>query len=126
MEYAYLYMRGETIMNIPGVDIDTGLMNVGDDEEIYVIVLETYVEEAIENVEKLLEYRDQDIKNFTIYAHALKSANNNIGALELGEKARLLEMAGKDEDTAYINANVDSFCDEIRKLVDDISACLEG
>ena len=98
-------------MSIPGVDIDTGLMNCGDDEEIFVIVLETYVEEALENVDKLLEYRDQDIENFTIIAHAMKSANNNIGALDLGEKARLLEFAGKDGDAAYINNNVDSFCE---------------
>lgn len=113
-------------MSIPGVDIDTGMMNVGDDEEIYQIVLETFVEEAAENKEKLLEFRSNDVANFTIYAHSLKSANNNIGALELGEKARLLEMAGKENDTAYIEANVDSFCDELDVLVANISAYLEA
>lgn len=113
-------------MEIKGVDIETGMMNCGDDEEIYGIVLETYVEEAMENVEKLLDFRSNDIENFTIIAHAMKSANNNIGALELGEKARLLEFAGKDNDAAYIEANVDSFCEEIKELVDNVSAYIEA
>lgn len=104
-------------MDIAGIDYEVGLENCGDDEDVYNIVVETYIEEAYENRDKLLEYRSNDIANFTIIAHALKSANNNIGALDLGEKFRLLEFAGKDNDADYIESNVDSVCDELTSLV---------
>lgn len=113
-------------MDILGIDYEIGLENCGDDEDIYEVVLETYVEEAIENRDQLLDIRSNDIKNFTIIAHALKSANNNIGAVELGEKFRLLEFAGKDEDASYIESNVDSVCNELTDLVDRINEYLEG
>lgn len=113
-------------MDILGIDYEIGLENCGDDEDIYEVVLETYVEEAIENRDQLLDIRSNDIKNFTIIAHALKSANNNIGAVDLGEKFRLLEFAGKDGDASYIEANVDSVCNELTELVDRINEYLEG
>ena len=50
-------------------------------------------------------YEQEDYKNYTIYVHALKSTSKMIGALGLSEKAKALEMAGKDNDIDFIKAN---------------------
>ena len=50
-------------------------------------------------------YEHEDYKNYTIYVHALKSTSKMIGALGLSEKAKALEMAGKDNDIDFIRAN---------------------
>ena len=50
-------------------------------------------------------YEQEDYKNYTIYVHALKSTSKMIGALGLSEKAKALEMAGKDNDIDFIRAN---------------------
>jgi len=104
-------------INISGLNVEAGLSNVGDDEEIYRLVLIAFVEEGKDNIDNLLSTKDSDIKNFIVYSHALKSACNNIGATDLGEKARLLEFAGKDNDLTYINASLDSFINELKELI---------
>ena len=50
-------------------------------------------------------YEQEDYKNYTIYVHALKSTSKMIGALGLSDKAKALEMAGKDNDIDFIKAN---------------------
>lgn len=111
---------------IKGIDMFQGLANVAGDKETYRMVLEVYLEEGEEKTPQLLDAKDKDIKLFTIHIHAVKSASNNIGAVELGEKARLLEMAGKEEDTAYIEDNFASFLDEFKCLLKAVKEYLSN
>lgn len=112
-------------MNITGVDTEIGLENVAGDEEVYSLVLTAFVEEERDNIDNLKSFANSDIQKFTVYVHGVKSACNNIGAVELGEKARLLEMAGKEGDTSYIGETLDSFLSELEEVVNSVEEYLE-
>ena len=48
-------------------------------------------------INEIEEYEQNgDIENYTILVHALKSTSRLLGAIELSEKARMLEEAGDD------------------------------
>ena len=56
--------------------------------------------------------------------HALKSSAMIIGAKELGEKARRLENAGKQNDAAYIKKNHKEFVSlflSFKEILKDVS-----
>lgn len=82
---------------IPGVQIQQGITNCGEDEEIYHSILEFIVENGEEKAEDLDRFLEQeDFENYTIAVHALKSTLANIGAMDASEMARKLEFAGKE------------------------------
>lgn len=47
-------------------------------------------------------FEQEDVENYRITIHALKSTSLTIGAVELSEQAKKLEMAAKAKDTDYI------------------------
>ena len=53
--------------------------------------------------------------------HALKSAARIIGAQSLSEQARLLEEAGKNSDTIFIEQNTDTLLANYRSLNKELS-----
>ncbi len=77
-------------------------------------------------------YSDRDLADYTIKVHALKSVFNTIGASGLGDRAKALEDAGKQEDYDFIKAHHEDFINsvirfgemlsETLKLSEDISA----
>ena len=71
--------------------------------ENYIEVLKLHVQDAKENQKYIQElYDKQDWKNYTIEVHGIKGAMSGIGAIELSEKARQLELAGKESRIDYI------------------------
>ena len=88
-----------------GVDIHEGLGYCRNDRAFYHTLLSKYVTDAPGKMEKLTSYFDgEDWKNYQILVHALKSNSKMIGAMDLSEKARLLEEAAKEGNGEYIHA----------------------
>ncbi|MBR6223464.1 MAG: response regulator [Lachnospiraceae bacterium] len=92
---------------IEGLDYAEGVKNCGSLEGYHEALAVFYntIEGKAGEIDKL--YHDSDIKNYIIKVHALKSAARLVGALELSEKARLLEEAGNEENIEYIDNNTD-------------------
>ncbi len=113
---------------IKGLSAECGLKNVNFQEDVYDMVLETYCEESVLKREKYAHveegYIRENLQNTIIDMHGIKGASNGIGALELGEKFRLMEFAGKDGDVAYLLANMESCMQEYKDLVDNITIYL--
>ncbi len=98
------------------IDVEKGMKNSGDAEG-YLRVLKLFdnsLEERYEELEQL--YREENIKDFTIKVHSLKSSAKIVGATELGEHAQLLEDAGKSGDTEYIRSHYEGFMKEYKDL----------
>ena len=72
------------------------------------------IDETSEALERFL--RENDTDSYTIRIHAVKSTARTIGANALGEKAALLEQAGKDGDLEYIIGNHEAFLSEYQKI----------
>ena len=66
-------------------------------------------------------WRNDDIKNYTIKVHALKSSARLIGAMELSKQAAYLEECGNNNDTASISDFTPDLLDNYRKCQQKLS-----
>jgi CheY-like chemotaxis protein/anti-sigma regulatory factor (Ser/Thr protein kinase) len=81
-------------------------------------LLEIFKREAEKAIIKLKETAASgDIRLFTITIHAMKSALANIGENKMSQAAGVLENAGIDGDSNFINANNESFIKSLEELV---------
>lgn len=62
----------------------------------------------------------EDLRPFVVCVHALKSTSRMIGALELAEKAKEMELAGKRGDRGFILKNLSEFCSHYDRICDTI------
>ncbi|WP_051656534.1 response regulator [Butyrivibrio sp. AE3004] len=98
------------------VDINAGIEYAGD-EDLYAETLRFFrdtIDEKADEIESL--YFAENIEDYTIKVHALKSSSRLIGASGLSEKAKLLEEAGKNNDLEYIRNNTSDVLYEYRGL----------
>ncbi len=109
-----------------GLDGEAGLKNCGS-EEGYLEALETYYQAALRKADEIQDFYDsKDIDNYVIKVHALKSSSRIIGAMELGQMAEDLEMAGKSEDREFIREHTQALLDAYRKLQQQLKELLDS
>ncbi len=72
--------------------------------------------------------RENDIKNYTVKVHALKSSARLIGAMDISGQAAYLEKCGDDENLAEISeltpkllSDYRSFSDKLKALISEIN-----
>ena len=83
-----------------------GIQYCGGNEEDYKEILQVYLSTGLQKITEIREkYKEEDWKNYTVLVHALKSTSIGIGATELGEMAKELEMASKEGNISYIQAH---------------------
>ncbi len=88
------------------IDVKTGLSYIGNNVDTYYLILNSYIEKGKEKIGVIQGLFEQgDWKNYTIEVHALKSSSLSIGARQMSEEARKLEMSGKADDIEYIRKN---------------------
>ena len=113
----------EEKLKIGDLNVEQGLLYCGG-PEAYLEILERCFEDGV-NERQLLEklYEEQDWKNYTIRVHGLKSTMQSIGAIPLFEKAKALEMAGKNEDIDFIlEWHKDMIAEHIR-VMEELEHC---
>ncbi len=71
-------------------------------------------EETAERTEQL--YREKDWKNYTIAVHGIKGSMASIGATSVSEKAKALELAGKENRIEFIDEHHAEMLLEYRTL----------
>jgi CheY-like chemotaxis protein len=100
----------------PWIDLQNGIDNLGSVDD-YLPILKIFYESLDDKAAEIEGfYANEDWHNYTIKVHALKSSARFIGALEFGEKAQLLENAGKAGDIAYIRKHHEAFMTEYRSF----------
>ncbi|MCL1957832.1 MAG: ATP-binding protein, partial [Fibromonadales bacterium] len=88
-------------------------------------ILDTFYKDGLKKIKEIKECLEtENYSLYTIYIHALKSASASVGALDLSEKAKLLEKAGKQGDFTYIKHNTSKFLTALETLLDSINATL--
>lgn len=93
---------GETKANpmrwrMEGIDVAVGMQYSGGDAELYREVLSDYMD-TIEEKAALIEQAvvEEDLGTYTIEVHSLKSTSKVIGAMDLSDLAKDLELCGKN------------------------------
>jgi HPt (histidine-containing phosphotransfer) domain-containing protein len=100
LEVLRKYLPSDT-EQAPLLDEALGMEYCGNDRKLYREVLRDYTEEDKRSALQKF-FAAQDWENYKIVIHAVKSASLSIGAKELSEHAKALEMAAKSEDWDYI------------------------
>lgn len=105
------------------LNVTDGLEYSMNNKDFYVSILDTYLEETADELEKMDTYVvDGDMKQYATLVHAIKSSSRLIGANPLGEEAYDLELHAKDNDLEYIKAHHEALKQHIQLIYDCIAA----
>lgn len=105
------------------IDMKSAIEKLGLGTDKYFEILEVYYKklpEIYDRIKKSLE--NDDIKQFVIDVHSVKSTSASVGVMKLSELAKQLEYAGKNTDAAYINANFGAFEYEYNGVIRELSS----
>ena len=106
------------LSNILEIDASAGLNNCGS-EEGYRSVLMVFHRTAGAKADEIEgDYHSQNMGNYAVKVHALKSSARIIGAGTLSDLAQSLEDAAKNKDTEYVMKNTDKLLKMYRDLDD--------
>ena len=106
-----------------GINIELGITYSGGNLEDYLDIVRIYHSSGLNKIEEIQKaFEAKDWKNYAILTHSLKSTSMSIGAVELSEMAKGLEMAGKSEDEPYIYMNHEMTMAEYTSILSVIGA----
>ena len=109
-----------------GIDYKTGLLYCQGDEKFYHSLLYEFAHSSPEKSKKLFEYlKAEDLKNYGVMVHAIKSTSKTIGATGLSDEALYLEKAAKNSDKESILNGHDAFLGKYKEIADLIEKFLE-
>lgn len=114
------YVPQDKIVKKSIADIKNSKNIIDSDEErkALVKIFISSIEDTAKSLDEL--YYAEDIKNYTIKVHGLKSTARLIGEMSVSNKAEQLEKAGKAGDWDYIKANHESLMEEYRSIGDGV------
>ncbi|HPF83150.1 MAG TPA: ATP-binding protein [Bacilli bacterium] len=106
------------------IDVDAGLELLGD-MEMYEETLDGFLNESIERLPKMEEYKNSnDMKNYAILAHAMKSDSKYLGFKTLATLSYDHELKGKADDSVYIKEHYDELMNEANRIINIVKEYL--
>ncbi len=111
-------MKDVSILENSGVDLNKALELLGD-LEFYDETLEAFLEEnetRIPNIEKYL--KEQNMEDYAILVHALKSDSKYLGFTPLADIAYEHELASKANNIDEVTKKFDKLMKEVKKYTD--------
>ena len=104
-----------------GLHTSEGISYCGGEEGFYLEIIDDYADAAEKNIEKLDALKVQDnLTDYRILIHSVKSASKTIGARELYKEAYELEKASDSGDKDYIDKNHDRFVEKYMKMAENL------
>ena len=104
------------------LDVPTGFQNVGNGKNL-VDALMLYKDSLPDNLDEIHSlFAKDDLANFTIRVHALKSTSRMVGIYSAGKLAELLEKAGDEEDRETIRfylPHLERVCRDVHSQLED-------
>ncbi len=98
------------------IDPEPGIQNCCSVAE-YMSLLRIFYESLEEKAEEIDRfYTEENLKDYTIRVHGLKSSARLIGAAAFGEEAQQLESAGKRGDMEYLRDHHGAFMEKFRSF----------
>ena len=114
-------MSIESLKNIAGINVQQGLTNCMDDEELYLSIADMYVEQINEYLPQLAQlFSDQSWVEYGHIAHSIKGASASFGTEIIQSKSAELEQAGKQQDSALIVNEHENYIELLTKTLEQI------
>ncbi len=100
-----------------GLNVDAGIGYACGEEDFYLELLSDYANACEEKCAELTSYfENNDLHNYEILVHSLKSSSKTIGADDVSEHAKALEFACKDGDGEFVKRYHEFFVEEYKSL----------
>ena len=115
----------DEIINISGVDTEKGLSLYGNELDIYLPVLHSFISNVPDVLDKLRTVSEETLPAYAINVHGLKGICAGIGAETTREAALNLEKMAKAGDLQGILAKNDILIKEAENIIANIKAWLE-
>ena len=115
----------EMKINIPGVDAKMGLSLYGNEMDIYLEVLRSYLSYTPEVLETIRNVSEETLPEYIITVHGIKGTSANIGAEKTREAALNLEKMAKAGDLRGVLEINDSFIKDTENMLLGIKTWLE-
>ncbi|MDR3053390.1 MAG: response regulator [Coriobacteriales bacterium] len=113
-------------LHVAGIDVALGLGRFGGDEEIYLEILTSYVDNTPALCKQLPLLEKTNREKYIVVLHGIKGSSRNIGAELIGAKLESLEKAARANNNAYIEANGAAVVHELSHLLSAIEAALHA
>ncbi|MHC6201936.1 ATP-binding protein [Breznakiellaceae bacterium SP9] len=112
-------------LTIAGLDTERGLSMTGGDEQGYIRVLRSFVDDVRERLPLLeSEQAQESLHTFSMHAHTLKSAAATIGAMNVSQMAAALETAAVNGARERLLQDLPPFCAALTELLSAIERSL--
>ena len=99
-----------------GVDAKTGVSNMMD-IETYDEIMNDFYDSLPEEISKIDQFKNQnDMANYAIEVHGLKSDSKYLGFVKLAELSYQHEMASKQNDINYVNEHYNELINEVNRV----------
>jgi signal transduction histidine kinase/CheY-like chemotaxis protein len=109
---------------IPGINMQQAMEQLGDDEEIFELTLQSFADNTPQVLDKLRNFDADKAADYVITVHGIKGICRNICAEETAAMAASLEQAGKAGDIDFIKGNNAALIAVVEKLIADINVWL--
>lgn len=110
-------MDNVIILKINGIDLDHSLELLGD-MEMYNSILKEFYDGYYERMKKIESYKlKEDMENFAIDVHSLKSDAKYLGFTDLATLAYNHEMASKANDVTSVNNHYNELIIEANRVI---------
>lgn len=119
--------ESEKTISIGGIDTVSAMSKFGIDIETYINILRTYQKDLTASLKRIEDAKiNKNIKSFIIDVHAVKSSSAGVGAMELPEMAKGLELAGKNDDIPFIEEHYDEFMEKATEIKNRLVEYFDG
>ncbi|MDR0311526.1 MAG: response regulator, partial [Acidobacteriota bacterium] len=118
---------GKTMLSIDGIDAKKGIAMSRGSYENYIRMLGIFYKDGLYKLNEIKEsFSNKNINLYVTYVHGMKSAAAIVGAEKISDESKMLEMAGKRGDWAFIENNNAGYLRELELLLENIKRELPG
>lgn len=106
-------MKDLDFLKNKGIDVDSAIELLGD-VDMYNETLGDFLEVSMERMSRLEDsFNDEDMKNYAIDVHALKSDSKYLGFTKLADMALEHQLKSEEGDVDYISDHYEELVDEV-------------
>lgn len=114
-------MKDITYLEKNGIDVEDAIEILGD-LEMYQETLQDFLDVSETRFLELEQYvQEQDMENYAILVHALKSDSKYLGFTKLADLAFGHQQKSEEKDCSYIVSHYVELKDEYKRIIDVVS-----
>lgn len=118
-------MAVEKLKLIEGMDVESGIRNCMDDEDLYMSIVDMFVAQLQSDLTSLQsQFEQQDWVAYGKTCHGIKGAAASVGASAVQNDSAILEAAGKNSDEAEIVKSHQSYKELLETTVAKMSEAI--